>query len=805
MSARDTRAGGAYVEVYAKTTKAEQALTRVANRLKAFGAQTMTIGRNMVLGGSLAAAGLIPVITTLSTFEDQVSAVGAVSNASANDLEMLRAKAKQLGATTSFTATQVAQIMTELGRAGFTAGQVDKMTESVLALSRATGTEAAISAGIMASSIRQFGLGAEDAARVADVLTLAANSTFNTVEGLGESLKYAGPVAKSLGMSFEDTVALLGVLGNVGIQGSEAGTALRRLGVISAGSGEQLEKIFGVSNVDAANNLKPLIQILDEINEATKNMPVAERTEKMAAAFGLLGITSANVLSETAGGVTGLADKLNDVSGAAAKTAAAMDDNLGGKIRIMLSALEGSMIQLGESLTPVLEPFIQDLTTVLGKTSEWISKNEELNQSLLTVLGSVTALGGGLVVLGASVSAAGFVMKGLATAIGAVKVVLTSATVLMTGFGIALGAMALVGVIMLVSQLSDKFGALNKEMERGDELTKKLNDRTSKRQNETLAKAETFSDPKAKRGFLARELQMAKKELQGYEASVKGAQKEVDRLNASWLTLPGNKVLKVAEKELEDTQNRLDTTANYVDILQTKFNELGKKKTEADPTEMVVGPQIDPAMLDQRRDQRRDQKKNEQDSFVSQILDSVQTPEEKFEQFANDLYDALERGDISNEQYDRAYAMKRTEVLGDDGQKDLEQFADQVNRQADPLAEFQERMQQLTKAVDAGLVSQDAADKFKEEESTSLARTLGLEEASENASNKTNRAVELGSSEGLNAVLSAAFQPKSEQKNQQLLSQMVAGLLDGNVTLAQIKQTLQDGDGPETTNWGGTA
>jgi TP901 family phage tail tape measure protein len=87
-------------------------------------------------------------------------------------------------------------------------------------MARATGTDAALSAGIMSATLRQFKLGAEDATRVADVLTKTANSTFNTVESLGESMKYAGPVAHELGLSLEDTAAILGTLGNAGIQGS---------------------------------------------------------------------------------------------------------------------------------------------------------------------------------------------------------------------------------------------------------------------------------------------------------------------------------------------------------------------------------------------------------------------------------------------------------------------------------------------------------------------------------------------------------------------------------------------------------
>ncbi|NBW23572.1 MAG: phage tail tape measure protein, partial [Caulobacteraceae bacterium] len=261
----------------------------------------------------------------------------------------------------------------------------------------ATGTDAALSAGIMAATLRQFGLGAGEATRAADVLTKTANSTFNTVEALGESLKYAGPVAKSLGLSLEDTTAILGVLGNVGIQGSEAGTALRRLGVISAASGDKLKELFNVTNTDAAGNLKPLVQILDEINDATANMPVAERTKRMAEAFGLLGITSANVLSSTAGGVTALARDLQNAEGTAAKAAKEMDAGLGGAMRIALSAIEGTALAIGDALAPSLISLVRTIEGVATGLTTFVKANQEMILQAAKGVAIFTAVGVALI------------------------------------------------------------------------------------------------------------------------------------------------------------------------------------------------------------------------------------------------------------------------------------------------------------------------------------------------------------------------------------------------------------------------
>ena len=449
MSASKVRQGGVFVEIGADASKFFAALARVNRQISKAGAAMQQLGTRMTAIGAAIAAPIGLASRQFATFDDAIRATAAVSGAAGADLQMLNDKARELGATTSFTAVQVANLMTELGRAGFRPDEINAMTGAVLNLARATGTDATLASGIMAATLRQFSLGAEDAARAADVLTRAANSTFNTVEGLGESLKYAGPVAKSLGMSLEDTVAVLGVLGNVGIQGSEAGTALRRLSVIAAGSGEELQKLFGISNTDAAGNLKPLVDILDEINQATANMPVAERTAKMAKAFGLLGITSANVLSQAAGGVRGLAADLRNAEGTAAKTAKEMDAGLGGSMRIALSAIEGTALAIGDALAPSLQKLVDGIASVAGGLTRFIKDNEAMIVSFAKGVAIFTGVGAALIGLGvalkvvsAAAAFAGGAMAIMLTPVGAILAALAGMGAAALYFSGAMGDMA---------------------------------------------------------------------------------------------------------------------------------------------------------------------------------------------------------------------------------------------------------------------------------------------------------------------------------------------------------------------------
>lgn len=412
-SASDIRAGAAYVELYLRKSAFAKGLVAMGAQLKAFGTQVSAIGKTaMALGAGLAVALAVPV-KIFADFDDQMRIVKAVTQASVTDFEKLTATAKELGRTTSYTAGQVAAMMAELGRAGFDPTQVDAMTSSVLDLAKATATDGAQSAGIMAATIRQFGMDAGDASKVADVLTAGANKSFNTLESLAEALTYAGPVAADFNMSLEDTVAILGTLGNVGIQGSSAGTALRRMLILTGAEAEKLKNIFGVEFVDAAGNARPLVDVLQEVADATANLGTAEKAKKFNEAFGLLGITGASSIAKNVAGTRELRDAIGQAGGLAKKTATEMESGLGGSLRKLWSAIEGVAISIGEALTPM----ITDLADKLAAWSLWLTSLIGQNPDLVK---QVVYLAAGLVAGGATLVAFGTAATGLGVVIGSI-------------------------------------------------------------------------------------------------------------------------------------------------------------------------------------------------------------------------------------------------------------------------------------------------------------------------------------------------------------------------------------------------
>lgn len=403
MAAADIKAGRAYVELYVKNREFLRGLRNARERVKQFAADLRATGQILASIGGASLLGIGLVSKRFADFDDQMRAVKAVTQASQGEFEKLTKTAKDLGASTSYTAVEVAGLMAELGRAGFVPDQINEMTGAVLDLARATGTDAVQSAGIMSATIRQFNLEASDAARVADGLTAAANGSFNTVEALGEALSYAGTTAADMGVPLEETLALLGSLGNVGIQGSNAGTALRRLLTLTSAEADKLKEIFGVAFVDAAGNARPLVDALDEVNKATANLGSADRAKKFNEAFGLLGITGASAISKNAQSTKELLTAIQAAGGQASKTAKEMDSGLGGALRKTMSVMEGVGIAIGEAVAKPLAGLLDIFGNVAAAARKWI----EENQKIVLVVAGVSA----------AVAAAGAVMIGLGTAI----------------------------------------------------------------------------------------------------------------------------------------------------------------------------------------------------------------------------------------------------------------------------------------------------------------------------------------------------------------------------------------------------
>ncbi len=395
------RAGRAYVEVTAETSRLKQNLAAAEAQLTAFGKSCQGIGKSMMaLGGALSLPFTLAE-KSYAGFDDKMRLVQAVTTATEEQFTSLTKTAQRLGRDTSFTAQQVADAMIGLGRMGFNPSEIIAAIDSVLNLSRATGTDLAQSADIAANSLRIFGLEAGKMTNVADLLTATANGSAQTLTDLFEGLKMAGPQAASVGESLNEVCAALGVMANMGIKGSLAGTALRKAYIQFADSRiQKIMKEVGVETLDATGNLRKMSDVMRDVAVATKKMPTAERLTFMKDVFDIRGMMSGLSLAGNIDELDKFLARLKDVDGQADETSRAMDRGIGGAFRLFESAVEGAMNATGEALNGTLQPMVERVTGVINAFTRWIEANREVVTSIALTVASIAGLGAALFTIG---------------------------------------------------------------------------------------------------------------------------------------------------------------------------------------------------------------------------------------------------------------------------------------------------------------------------------------------------------------------------------------------------------------------
>lgn len=370
-----------------QTKLAEAGIAGTTQRVSIFGS---TIGRVTGLlgsfGGGMVAAmgigaatfGISAMVSTLTEFEYQMSAVAAVSGATGKTLEALRDTAKDMGATTEFSATQAATGLKLLIQSGKTAEQAITTLPAVLNLATTEAMDLGTATEYVNSIMAGFGLGVQDAARVTDVLVYASNAASTGVGELGEGMKYVAPIAAALGISIEDTAAAMGVLSDAGLKGSQAGTSLR--GSIAA---------LANPSSTAADELKRLGVTLSDINPQTNSIielvdTLADAGLDAAGAFKIFGTEAAPAflaLIANKDKLKSLTGEMGNVAGEAQRIADYMRDNLMGSFQNLSSAVEGLIIALGDAgLIAILRFVFDTVTLVIGGFI-----------SLVDILGTVAA------------------------------------------------------------------------------------------------------------------------------------------------------------------------------------------------------------------------------------------------------------------------------------------------------------------------------------------------------------------------------------------------------------------------------
>ena len=295
------------------------------------------------IGGILA---IKKAVGVLADFEQAMSTVKAITRATEIQFVALTETAKRLGATTRFTATQAAEGMLFLSRAGFSTNKVLASIEATLNLAQAGALDLGRAADIASNILTGFRLKASDAARVVDVLALAANSSNTNVEQLGEAMKLVAPVAAGLGVSLEEATAAVAALSDAGLQGTLAGTGLRRtLSELESPSMKTrgILKSLGLTVDDVRVTSVGLAQALKNLKNAGVDTGLALEI------FGDRGGPAFEVMSSSIPKIDAMNEKLKGAAGTAKRIADIMDDNLNGAILKVKSAMESLILSMGEA------------------------------------------------------------------------------------------------------------------------------------------------------------------------------------------------------------------------------------------------------------------------------------------------------------------------------------------------------------------------------------------------------------------------------------------------------------------------
>ncbi|EFD04407.1 phage tail tape measure protein, TP901 family [Peptostreptococcus anaerobius 653-L] len=333
------------------------------------GANMESLGRNILaLNAPFIAVGGMALKTGMQ-FDKAMSQVKAVSGATGSEFTRLREKAKEIGATTSKSASDAANGMIYLSQAGYSVADTLKLANPLVKTAIAGNMDMAQSASLLADSMHSANIPIGDSTKYLDQVAKTANLSNTNISQLMEAWIGAGGSLRTANISMSQTNALLGILANAGIKGSEAGTSLSRifmnLNATSSEAGKAMKKL-GINVADSSGKMRSKIDVLKELKSKTDKMTEAERNQYIQMIGGKQYANDLKILLDGMGGTFDiLTGKINHSNGALDKMAKTMADNLSGEIDGLKSTWEASLIHISDALVPLARDTIKNITKVV--------------------------------------------------------------------------------------------------------------------------------------------------------------------------------------------------------------------------------------------------------------------------------------------------------------------------------------------------------------------------------------------------------------------------------------------------------
>ena len=433
---------------------AVQEIAAKGEKLKDMGDKVTGVGEKF-LPATVAVAGLgTAAVKTAADFDSQMSKVSAISGATGDDLDKLREKAREMGAKTKFSASEAGAAFEYMAMAGWKTEDMLGGIEGIMSLAAASGEDLATTSDIVTDALTAFGLTAKDSGHFADVLAAASSNANTNVSMMGETFKYAAPIAGALGFSVEDTAEAIGLMANAGIKGSQAGTSLRTIMNNLAGEVKICGDAIGTVTIQTTNADGSMRELSDILADCRAAFSQLSESEQAAAAEALVGKNAMSgflaLMNAGEGDINKLSSAIENCDGVSQKMADTMQDNLEGQLTILKSQLQELAISFGEILMPVVRDFVSGLQ----KLVDWFNGLSDGTKKLITTLALlVAAIGPVLIVVGKVMSAVGTIMTWAPKIAGAVSTVMSWGPKIASAIGVVKGALSSLWAVLMANPI----------------------------------------------------------------------------------------------------------------------------------------------------------------------------------------------------------------------------------------------------------------------------------------------------------------------------------------------------------------
>lgn len=402
-----------FIDQFTKPSKETlKAMKEMSVNAKAAGRSIKKAGETIANAGStmtksvtapIAGVG-IAAVKTAADYESAMSNVQAITGATGDDFKKLTQLGKDLGASTAWSAQECAEAMQYTGMAGWTAKENIDGLKGILDLASASGTDLARTSDIMTDAISAFGYKASDSSKFADVMTKACTSANVSVDTLGESYKYCGAICGTMGYSIDEVTTSLAVMGNMGIKGSQAGTALKNAISNMAAPTKNMKAAMddlGISIVNQDGSMKSWGDVIKNLQGSFKGLTQDQQAAYAKQLFGkesMAGMLA--IINTSTSDYNALADSIKNSGGAANDAAQTQLNNLNGQLTLLKSALEGAAITIGDKLLP----YIKSAVSWVQKATDWFNglSDAQVNM-IMKFAGIAAAIGPVLLMFGKTV------------------------------------------------------------------------------------------------------------------------------------------------------------------------------------------------------------------------------------------------------------------------------------------------------------------------------------------------------------------------------------------------------------------